>query len=218
MNSTQFHTEIKNLFLDRQIDDLRLQAAEKVAFLTMAHFLDLPCAEMSGYFTTTSGTADYDLTDATTTPADAVVDRVTSADWNGSVSNPLMEVPIRTHQHSYYGLSASNRTGTPSTICLHQDQFHLSKAPAEVGTVYFTAQMVLTNIVDFPDNYLPLLAELVEMRLEESKEDSTVDTDRYYRRAKDLIKSFKDRMWPKKDIVEQSAHRAARIRNLNSLF
>jgi hypothetical protein len=218
MNSTQLHSDMENLMFGRKIEKPQLQVAEKAAFLTMAHYLDLSPAEVSGSFTTTSGTPSYDLSNMTITPADAQIDRITSAVWNGSVNNPLSEIRIRKWMHSYYGLSSSARTGTPEAICAYQDKLFLLKAPNETGTVYFTAQMVLPGIVDFPDSYFPLVVELTKMHLARSTPEGSAEAQQCWYLAKQLIKSFKDQMWPKKSEVEKSTHRDRRSRGLNSLF
>ena len=223
MNATQLHADIKNLLLDRRIDKVQLLSAEKAAFLTMAHFLDLPAAEMNGSFSTTSGTEKYDVTSATMDPVGETVDRITSAVWNGTSNKILNEIHIRKWMHSYYGLSSSNRTGTPSSICIYQDRFYLLKAPDETGTVYFTAQRVLSDITDFPDSYFPLMVELTKFHLARSmkKDDPGVavaEARLAWRNAKQLIKSFKDRLWVKKDVVEMSTHRSERVKGLNELY
>lgn len=218
MDAAQLHGDIQNLMFFRGLEAPQLTAAEKAAFLTMAHYLDLGPAEMSGSFTTTSGTPSYALTDATVDPASATIDRITAAVWNGSVYQPLSEIRIRKWMHNYYGLSTTDRTGTPEAICAHQGKFHLVRAPNETGTVYFTAQMVLTGIVDFPESYFPLMVELTKMHLARSTAEGSAEAQQCWYLAKQLIKSFKEQMWPKKDEVEQSTHRARRVQRLNSLF
>lgn len=222
MDATQLHAEVKNLLIDRQIDEHQLLAAEKVAFLTMAHYLDLDAAQVNGSFATTSGTEKYDITSATMDPVGSTVDRITSAVWNGTSNKPLNEIHIRKWMHSYYGLSSSSRTGTPEAICIHQGRFYLLKAPNETGTVYFTAQRVLNSIVDFPDSHLPLMIELIKFHLARTmKTDNpgvaAIEARLAWNNAKQLIKSFKDRLWVKKDVVEMSSHRARRMEGLNEL-
>lgn len=218
MDAKQLHADIKNLMYGRKIDDAPLAAAEKAAFLTMAHYLDLPVAETTGSFATTASTPSYDLTGATMSPVSAQIDRITSAVWNGTVHQPLSEIRIRTWEHAYYGLATSARTGTPTAICVHAGQFHLVKAPNEVGTVYFTAQRVLTVITDFPESYFPLMVELTKMHLARSTPEGAAEAQQCWYLAKQLIKSFKEQMWPKKSEVEISTHRAKRVQGLNSLF
>jgi len=213
LDTSTLHKDLKNLFSDLSIDDPRLQVAEKAAFLTMAHFIDLPDAQDSGSQAITSGTPNYDLTLSGTNQ----VDRITSAVFvASSVKQPLEDWNIRQYQYAYRGLA---ETGTPSAFCYYNDQLWLYKIPNLSGTVYFTCQHVLTDLTDFPDNYYPLMVALVEMHIyRPTTPEGAAMYDRAYRKAKDLIKSFKGRMHPLKTEMEKTTYRTNRIEDLNTLI
>lgn len=213
MDSTELHKHVKNLLFDRSLQDVQLQAAEKAAFLGMAHFLDLPSAEVTGDFAVTSGTYAYDAVGTVDAPIGAIIDRVTSAVFYGStVQSILTEVNIRTWMHNYHGQSSTSRSGTPQQFVFYNNQFLLVPLPNISGTVYYSAQRVLTDISNFPDSYLPLMVELVKMHLANPE---TWEATQSWRLAKQLIKSFKGPMHPKKSVMELSTHRANRVRALN---
>jgi len=205
MNSTLFHADIRRLFPD-VVDEDRLSAAEKAAFLTMAHHLDLPDAEDGGSQAVTSGTPNY----AIVTDSGDDVDRITSVVWVGSNNIPLTDLNIREYQFLYRG---DADTDEPDSYCYYNGELWLYPIPDESGTVYFTCQNVVVNINDFPDSYYPLMLALTKKNL--MKEDSG-GWYWTYREAKDLMKSFKMKMHPKKRGMEMGTYRALRIRDLNN--
>lgn len=215
MDSSQLHKDIKNILFDRNLPDQQLEAAERAAFLGMAHFLDLPTAEVTGNFTVTSGTESYDAINTVDTPVDAIIDRVTSAVFYVSTAQSVLnEISMRAWMHSYHGQSSTSRKGTPDCFVLYNNKFYLYPEPDLSGTVYYTAQRVLTDIGDFPDSYFPLMVQLVTMHI--AKPD-TWEANRAWQLAKQLIKSFKGPMHPKKSVMPLSTHRAARVKALNEL-
>ena len=206
MNVETFRSDISTLLAGLAIKKKRLQAAEKAAFLKMAHHLDLPDAEDSGSVDIESGTPNYDLI----LGSGKDIDRITSAVFVGSgIKQPLDDWDIRAYQRAYRGVAT---TGTPKAFCYYNDQLWLYYIPNLSGTVYFTCQHVVTDLTDFPDNYYPLMVELVQTFIYKR---GTGEWASAYRASKDLIKSFKDRMHPKKAVMEMNAHRANRMIALN---
>jgi hypothetical protein len=218
MDSTIFHADMQNLLSGRKYDKKKILAAEKAAFLTMAHFIDLPQAESFGEFTVASGTANY--TGAIDEPIGAEIDRITSAVFVGSsVYQVLDDWNIRQYQHAYRGQSSTARAGTPSAFCFYNEQFWLYKVPDLSGTVYFTCQRVLTDITDFPDSCFPLMANLTKLYLADPDDSAGAQAIVFaWQQSKQLIKSFKGKMHPKKAVMEKTSHRTQRVRNLNALI
>ena len=214
MDSAQLHKDIKNILFDRKLPDPQLQAAERAAFLGMAHFLDLPTAEVTGNFAVTSGTYTYEGAGTVDTPVGAQIDRITAAVFYGSSQNVLNEINMSQWMHNYYGQSSSGRQGVPNSFVFYNKMFYLYPAPNVSGTVYYSAQRVLTDIGDFPESYFPLMVELVRMHIAKPE---TWEANRAWQLAKQLIKSFKGPMHPKKSVMPISTHRAARVRALNEL-
>jgi len=209
MNVTTFRKDVQNLLADLRIKDPRMQAAEKAAFLKMAHHIDLPDAEDSGSVTITSGTPNYDLE----LGSGKDIDRITGAVFVGSsVKQPLTDWNSRTYLHAYRGLAT---TGTPYAFSYYNNQLWLYYIPNLSGTVYFNCQHVVTDLTDFPDNYYPLMVELIQTFIYKR---GTSEWWSAYRAGKDLMKSFKDRMHPKKVVIELSGHRARRVKALNELI
>lgn len=209
MNVDTFRGDIQKLLSGLSIKKNRMAAAEKAAFLRMAHHLDLPDAEDSGSVTITSGTPNYDLI----LGSGKDIDRITSAVFvASSVKKNLEDWNIRAYQFAYRGVAT---TGTPYAFCYYNDQLWLYYIPNLSGTVYFTCQHVVTDLTDFPDNYYPLMVALVK---KEIFKDGSTEWWSAYRDAKDLLKSFKDRMHPKKAVMEMSSHRAKRVIALNELI
>jgi len=215
MNTATLYKDLKNLFFHLQIADERLQAAAKAGFLEMAHYIDLPDAQdFPKDITVVSETPNYDLTLTT----GSAVDRITSAVFVSGTTRQILgdSWTERTYQHHYRGLA---QTGVPSECCYFKDQLWLYKIPNLSGTIYTTCQSVVTDVTDFPDNYFPLMVALTAKHLFRTSEDPAgiaiylrADRDR-----KDLIKSFKKRMHPKKMVMEKSTYRSRRIQRLNSL-
>lgn len=215
MDSEQLHKDIKNLLGNRSLNKGQLEAAERAAFFGMAHFLDLPSAQVTGDFAVTSGTYLYDADGTVDAPIGAAIDRVTSAVfYSSSIQNILNEWRMRAWMHNYHGRSTSDRTDTPEAFVFYNNQFYLFPEPNLSGTVYYAAQRVLTDIEDFPDSYFPLMVELVKMHLADPE---TWEAAQSWKLAKQLIKSFKGPVRPKKDVMELSTHRMERMRNLNAL-
>lgn len=210
MNVETFRNNIKTLFAHLDLQDRRIVAAEKVAFLTMAHHIDLPDAENdTGEITVASGTAGY--TPSLDNGSD--IDRITSAVFvSGTVKKDLDEWGIRGYEYYYRGQAT---TGTPYAFCFHARKVKLYYIPDLTGTVYFTCQEVVTDLTDFPDNYYPLMVALIKLQI---FEEGTSKWWAAYKQSRDLMKSFKGRMRPKKDVMELSTYRAERIRELNSLI
>jgi hypothetical protein len=214
MDSTTFFQELQSLMAGKVKDKKQLQAAAKAAFLMMAHYIDLPGAEASGMITVTSGTAAYDVTDATMTPPNVDVDRITAAVFVGStVQQPLVDWNIRQYYHHYYGQSSSARSGKPIAYCFHNGQFLLYKNPDESGSIYFSCQRVLQDIIEFTDNYHPLMLELTKLHLADPGSEVWGTA---WHQAKNLIKSFKGKMHPKKALMEMGTHRSQRVVDLNN--
>lgn len=212
MDTETFEANCRDIFAHLALGTERLTAAEKAAFLEMAHHIDLPDAEADGNKAIVSGTNNYSLT--LTSGLD--IDRITSAVFVGSSTQaPLDEWGIRRYRYHYYGTAAANRGGTPGAFCYHNDEMLLWKEPNIDGTVYFTCQKVLSDLTDFPDNHYPLMLALVAKHIFElgSKEWWAA-----YRNAKDLLKSYKGRMHPKKDVMELTTQRAKRVKALNELI
>lgn len=215
MNTATLYKDLKNLFFHLEIADERLQAATKAAFLEMAHYIDLPDAQAHpDDITVVSGTPHYGVTLA----GGGDLDRITSAVFVSGTTRQILgdSWTIRTYQHHYRGLAG---TGVPSECCYFNDELWLYPIPNLSGTVYLTCQAVVTGLTDFPDNYFPLMVALVAKNLFRTSSDPAgiaiylrADRDR-----KDLIKSFKDRMHPKKSVMEQSTHRSRRVQRLNAL-
>lgn len=209
MDQETFHADCQNVFADLDLLPERLVAAEKVAFLEMAHHIDLPDAEDEGTITIASGTVSY----TPTLDSGADIDRITSAVFvSGTTKEPLNEWGIRRHRYHYRG---SGTSGVPYAFCFYADKFWFYYIPNLSGTVYFTCQQVLTDLTDFPDNYYPLMIALMKKQIYKS---GSTEWYAAYRDAKDLLKSFKDRMRPKKDEMEMGRYRAERIKELNSLI
>lgn len=215
MNTATLKKDLKNLFSHFQLDPERLQAAAKAGFLEMAHYIDLPDAQAHpDDITVVSGTPNYDITLATGED----MDRITSAVFVSGTTRQILgdSWTIRTYQHHYRGLAG---TGVPTECCYFNDELWLYKIPNLSGTVYLTCQSVVADLTDFPDNYFPLMVALVAKNLFRTSTDPEglgiymrADRDR-----KDLIKSFKKRMHPKKMVMEKSTYRSQRIQNLNAL-
>lgn len=211
MDTTTFKKRVRDLFSQMDIREERMAAAELTAFLEMAHYIDLPDAEASGSKAVTAGTNNYTLTLA----SGADIDRITSAVFVGSsTQQPLEEWGIRRYRYHYYGTTSGSRAGTPYAFCYYNDEMLLWKEPDLTGTVYFTCQQVLSDLTDFPDNHYPLMIALVAKRLYApgDKEWWAARRD-----SMDLIKSYKGRMHPKKDVMEMTRHRAKRMEALNAL-
>ena len=209
MDINSFHRDLKLLVPELKIKDNRLRAAEKAAFLTMAHHIDLPDAQDSGNVTISSSTPNYELE----LTGNKTVDRITSAVFvSGTTKQPLEDWNIRTYQYSYRGVGTS---GVPYAFCYYNDELWLYYIPNLSGTVYFTCQHVVTELTDFPDNYLPLMFELVCKQLFKR---GTPEWLSARREGNTLIKSFKSRMHPIKTGMEKTTYRTQRIRDLNSLI
>lgn len=216
MNTAVLYKDLKNLFFHLQIAEERLQAAAKAGFLEMAHYIDLPDAQAHpDDVTVVSGTAHYSVTLA----SGEDLDRITSAVFvSGTTRQPLGDSwTERTYQHHYRGIAG---TGVPTECCYFNDELWLYKIPNLSGTVYLTCQSVVADLTDFPDNYFPLMVALTAKNLFRTNSDPEgmgiylrADRDR-----KDLIKSFKGRMHPKKMVMEQSTYRSLRVQRLNSLI
>lgn len=209
MDTTAFHNNIRKLLAHLALDEDRIVAAEKVAFLEMAHHIDLPDAENEGTITVVSGTPDYEPS----LDNGHDIDRITSAVFvSGTTKQPLGHWGITSYQHNYRGLAV---TGIPYGYCFHADKVWLYYIPNLSGTVYFTCQEVVTDLTDFPDNYYPLMVALIK---EEIFDEGSREWWAAYQKAKDLLKSFKDRMRPKFEVMPMSTHRALRVRDLNELI
>lgn len=211
MDTTTFKKKVRDIFSQLDIREERMAAAELTAFLEMAHYIDLPDAEADGEKAITSGTNNYALN--LTSGAD--IDRITSAVFYATtVQSPLEEWGVRRYRYHYYGTASGNRGGTPTAFCYFNDEMLLWPEPNLSGTVYFTCQQVLSDLTDFPDNHYPLMVALLTKRL-------YAPGDREWwaarRDSMDLIKSYKGRMHPKKDVMEMTSHRAKRMEALNAL-
>ncbi len=207
MNQTAFHADIRKLFPD-VVDEDRLTAAEKAAFLTMAHYIDLPDAEDKGSQAVTSATPNYTIS----TDSGKDIDRITSVVWVGSNNYNLIDLNIREYQFLYRGTAT---TGEPDSYCYYNGQIWLYPIPDESGTIYFSCQIVVTSLTSFPDNYYPLMLALIKKNL---LKEGSGEWYWAYREARDLIKSFKTRMHPKKRGMEMGTYRSARIQDLNNLI
>lgn len=215
MDTATLYKDLKNLFFHLQIAPERIQAAAKAAFLEMAHYIDLPDAQdFPEDVTVVSGTPNYDVTLA----SGSDMDRITSAVFVSGTTRQILDDSWteRVYQHHYRGLAVA---GTPFACCYFKDQLWLYHIPNLSGTVYLTCQSVVTDLTDFPDNYYPLMIALVAKNLfrTSSEPEGVAIFLRATQDARDLIKSFKGRMHPKKIVMEQSSHRANRVRVLNSL-
>jgi len=210
MDTTTFKKEVRDIFSHLDVREERMAAAEKAAFLEMAHYIDLPDAEASGDETVTAGTNNYALS----LDSGADIDRITSAVFVGSSTQmPLEEWGIRRYRYHYYGTASGNRAGTPYAFCYYDDEMLIWKVGS--GTVYFTCQQVLSDLTDFPDNHYPLMIALMTKRLHKP---GTGEWWAARRDSMDLIKSYKGRMHPKKDVMEMATQRANRMRGLNELI
>lgn len=209
MDTAEFKKNIRNLLAVLDIKTERIESAEKIAFLEMAHHLDLPDSEDSGSESVVSGTPNYSLT----LDSGKDIDRITSVVFvSSSVKQPLMDWNIRTYQYAFRGSAIS---GTPYAFCFYNDELRLYYIPNLSGTVYFTCQHVITDLTDFPDNYYPLMVELTKKHIFETGSSGWWAATRA---AKDLLKSFKDRMHPLKVTMEKSLHRTQRVQALNRLI
>jgi len=216
MNTATLYKDLKNLFFHLEIGDERIQAAVKAGFLEMAHYIDLPDAQAHpDDVTVVSGTPNYSVT----LGAGEDMDRITSAVFVSGTTRQILgdSWTIRTYQHHYRGLAG---TGVPTECCYFNDELWLYKIPNLSGTVYLTCQAVVTGLTDFPDNYFPLMVALVAKQLfrTSSEPEGIAIYLRAVRDTKDLIKSFKGRMHPKKIVMEKSTYRALRIQRLNALI
>lgn len=216
MDTDTLYKDLRNLFYHLQVASERLQAATKAGFLEMAHHIDLPDAQdFPEDITVVSGTPNYDVTLA----SGSDMDRITSAVFVSGTTRQILDDSWteRTYQHHYRGLA---ETGTPSACCYFKDQLWLYKIPNLSGTVYLTCQSVVSDLTDFPDNYFPLMVALVAKHLfrTSSEPEGIAIYLRADRDARNLIKSFKGRMHPKKIAMEKSSYRAQRVRDLNTLI
>lgn len=208
MNTDTLKADLRNLFPKKVVSDHRLTSIIKGSFLEMAHHLDLPDAEdFPDDVTVVSGTPNYDVT----LSSGKNVDRITSAVFvSGTTKQVLTDWNMRLYQHAYRG---SATTGTPYAFCFYKRQLWLYYIPDLGGTVYLTCQHVLTDLTSFPDNYYPLMETLVTCRVYDKGSREWMAA---YRAKKDLIKSFKGRMHPKKVEMEKSLYRSLRIQDLNT--
>lgn len=214
MNTATLYKDLKNLFYHLQVAPERLQVATKAAFLEMAHYIDLPDAQdFPEDITVVSGTPNYDVTLA----SGSDMDRITSAVFVSGTTRQILEDSWteRVYQHHYRGLAG---TGTPYACCYFKDQLWLYSIPNLSGTVYLTCQSVVTGLTDFPDNYYPLMIALTAKHLfrTSSEPEGIAIYLRADRDARNLIKSFKQRMHPKKIVMPMSSYRAQRVKNLNA--
>lgn len=214
MNTETFKADIRKLLAHTALDEKRIASAEKAAYLTMAHHLDLPDAQNEGTVTVTANTAGYE-------PAldnNRDIDRITSAVFVSSsgAKSKLNEMGIRQYQFLYRGEA---QTGIPEAWCWHNDKIWLYYIPSVGGTVYFTCQEVPIGLTDFPDNYYPLMIALVKQYI--YQDGGSEHMALYYaarREVKELLKSFKGRVRPKKETMEMTPYRAQRVKELNSLI
>lgn len=211
MDSKLFHSEITNLFSDQSFSPERLTAAEKAAYLELAHHVNIPEAEDTGTATVTSGTPNYTL--SLTTGED--IDRLTAAVFvSGTTKNAMWEWKRREYLFKYRGEAES---GTPYAWNFYKGQLWLYYIPDVSGTVYFDCQKVLMGITDFGENLYPVMLALTKKHLFRANKDS-FDYASAKQEAKELIKSLKLKMSPIKSEIEQTLYRAQRIKDLNELI
>lgn len=210
MDKDTLRKNVRDMFSHLDIREEQMVAAEKAAFLEMAHYIDLPDAEDDGSKTVTAGTNNYALT----LDSGNDIDRITSAVYVGSSTQmPLEEWGIRRYRYHYYGTASGSRAGTPYAFCYYNDEMLIWKVGS--GTVYFTCQQVLSDLTDFPTNHYPLMIALMTKRL---YKPGTSEWWAARRDSLDLIKSYKGRMHPKKDVMEIGRLRANRMKGLNELI
>lgn len=210
MNTATLKADLRNLFPKKRVSDPELSSIMKSAFLEMAHYIDLPDAQdFPDDITVVSGTPNY----AVTLTSGKDIDRITSGVFVGGTNKRILgdSWTIRTYMHAYKGVGS---TGLPTEMVYYNDELWVYPIPSSGGTIYTSCQHVLTDLTDFPDNYYPLMEALVKLRVYANDED--FKWNRTYRHAKDLVKSFKGRMHPKKIVMEKSGYRAQKMQDINA--